>query len=325
MSENNLEILDTYFKLMTTNGSAYVFNIAQRMNFFAPFKNQDKLTVDEVASHLGYKVRGVKLVLETLVSLNVLEKNDGVFCLAPVTKLLTGNYENLSSDYWEHLPMFLQTGTPYKKMDKVTDSELEYQTQVKSLEWMMRPCAKLATDLIKISEDARILDIGAGSGVWSYAFLNKYKNVNATLVDWPAVLKVARQSAQELNIVDRVEFVESNYHEAKLSMNEYDLAILGNVTHIETEQGNKDLFSKISSSLKSGGKLAIFDCYSENKEGEVSRCLYELGLAIRTEQGKVHSVATLTSWLEEFEFSKFDFKSIDVTPYTMGVLVATKK
>jgi ubiquinone/menaquinone biosynthesis C-methylase UbiE len=264
-------------------------------------------------------------VLNALCSFGVLQSKGQTYELAPVAKLLTGSYENLSSDYWEHLPVYLQEGTPYKKMDSVTDSENEYQSQVKALEWMMTPCAEYCCKLIPAKENASILDLGAGSGVWSYSYLKSNPSTNCTLVDWPAVLKVAKDSAAAADLGTRVNYIEGNYHEAQIPTDSFDMAILGNVTHIETPEGNNDLFTKISSALKEKGKLLIFDCYSDNPEGAIARSLYELGLGLRTQSGKVYSVETLQGWLTEHGFSDFDFHPLEVTPYTMGVLVATKR
>ena len=317
-------MLEDYFKLMTVNGSAYVFNIAHKMQLLKPFKVKDSYTAAELAVELNFNEKPVELILDTLCSLNIIDKNDSSYSLAPVTKMMTGSYENLSSDYWEHLPTFLTQGTPYKKMDALSDSEKEYQTQVKSLEWMMGPCASLAAKEISTNEGEKILDIGAGSGVWSYAFANKDQSIKATLADWPAVLKVAKQSAKDKKLESRVNYIEGNFHETEFGTEEYDMAILGNVTHIETPQGCADLFKKSHQALKNNGRLLIFDCFGKESAGETARCLYKLGLAIRTQSGEVHMPDTLEKWLKECGFGKFEFKSLDVTPHTMGVLIATK-
>jgi ubiquinone/menaquinone biosynthesis C-methylase UbiE len=327
--QNNekLRMLDTYFNLMATNGSAYVFNIASKMQFFTPFAKQENISAKELSTVLKYQEQPVELILNTLVSMKVLEKNDGLYNLAPVTKFLTGNYENLSSDYWEHLPTLLIEGTPYKQMDSIKDSETEYKTQVKSLEWMMTPSSMYVANIIseKMNKDSlKILDIGAGSGVWSYSFLQNNKNSSAHLADWPAVLEVAKDSASKKGISDRVKYIEGNYHETEFGEN-YDLAILGNVTHIETKEGNIELFKKAARSLKSGGQLLILDVFGENPKGEISKWLYQLGLSIRTNEGKVHSPDELKEWLTDHSFDDFTFTSLDITPYTMGLLTATKK
>lgn len=321
----DLKSLDTYFKLMTMNGSAYVFNIAHKMNFFKVLAENDKIDASEVATKLSYHKKPTELILETLESLNVIHSENGKYSLSPVARMLTGNYENLSSDYWEHLPTYLMEGVPYKKMDSAEDSEKEYQTQVKSLEWMMKPSAASLATIIQCPKNINILDVGAGSGVWSFAFLNKDDSSTATLADWPAVLEVAKASAKKQTIDQRVSYIEGNYHETIFPEDHFDLCTLGNVTHLETEDGCQALFSKIAKALKSGGKIIILDTFSEDDRGEVAKSLYKLGLAIRTVSGVVYPKEKLTEWLKTCGFDNFSFHNLDVTPYTVGALVAEKK
>lgn len=316
--------LETYFSLMTMNGGAYVFNVASKMGIISCFKHKDSWTAKEISEQLKYQENPVFLVLNTLCALNILDEKNNFYSLTPVAKLMTGNYENLSSDYWDHLPKFITEGAPYKKMDSVSDSENEYKTQVKSLEWMMGPCAQYLANNFEIKEDAKILDVGAGSGVWSFNFLYKNSKAQATLADWPAVLEVARDTASNNKISDRVEYIVGNFHETQLGEKKYDYAILGNVTHIETKEGNIDLFKKIYCALKPGGKLLILDSYSNDKKGMLARNLYKLGLALRTVSGQVYSPETLSSWLTACDYKHTEFMQIDTLPYTMGCVIATK-
>ena len=325
--EQKLKMLQTYFNLMTMNGGAYVFQIASKMQILRPFASGQALSAEEAATQLQLLGGPLSLVLESLTALGILELDGKKFKLSPVAMLLSGNYENLSSDYWEHLPVLLKTGQPYKKMDAVEDSEKEYQVQVKSLEWMMLPSAKMAAGILLQKfgmQSANIIDFGAGSGVWSFQMLGLDPTAKATLVDWAAVLKVARDSADAAHISDRVQFVESNYHEYEVPKENFDLAILGNVTHIENEQGNLDLFQKAYNGLKPGGRIVIYDVFSEDPKGALSQSLYKIGLAIRTVEGRVHPPADLNQWLTQVGFSNPTFMNLDITPYTMGMIIAQK-
>ncbi len=327
MENSQIKILDDYFNLMTINGSAYVFNIAHKMGIFKPFMQSPKLSSEEVAGVLKYGHEPVKHILDTLCGLHLLEESNGSYEMAPVMKLMTGNYENLSSDYWEHLPEFLMKGTPYKKMDTVENSEQEYQVQVKSLEWMMKPSSFYGAQYFaKMFGDKalNILDLGAGSGVWSYAFLNTFKGSKATLIDWEAVLKVAKSSAEEQGLGSRVEFKSGNYHETDFGEGR-DIVILGNVTHIESEENCQNLFDRAYKSLKPGGAIVIYDVFSKSEKGKVSASLYKLGLCLRTENGKVHSVEKHQEWMKNSGFDKTEYHTMDITPYTMGVVYGVKK
>lgn len=325
--------MSIYYQLMLMNGGSYVFQIAAKMGFIQAFAGGKSLTAEELAKGLGYQVRPSFLILESLESLGLLKRDqkenkfDDVFSLSEVAAFLTGNYQNLSAEYWEHLPTLLKEGTPFKKMDSIQDSENEYQAQVKSLEWMLGPTAKLAADLYfskSKKKECSILDVGAGSGVWSFAMTMASEKSTATLADWPAVLEVAKASAKRHGIESKVSYIEGNFHETEWPQSNYDVCTLGNVTHILTPELNQNLFKKISKSLKNDGELIIYDVFSQREEGSLARSLYKLGLCIRTVEGEVFEPDQMEPWLKDAGFKSFDFHSLDVEPYSVGAYIAKK-
>jgi ubiquinone/menaquinone biosynthesis C-methylase UbiE len=318
--------LEVYFNLMLANGSASLYRIIQDMQFLNSYAPGEKFTAEELANKHQYKLVPTKVLLDTLATMGLLEKNPGdTYILSNVMNLLKGNYKNLSDEYWAHLPTLLKTGAPFKKMDQVENSEMEYQVQVKSLEWMMSPCAEFMVKKINDNNrDLNVLDVGAGSGVWSFHFLYANPKARATLADWPAVLKVAKETAAKNKITDRVETIEGNFHQTQFGAERFDYATLGNVTHIQSPDENKFLFKKIFEVLKPGGKLIILDAYGKVPEGAMARALYQMGLTIRTVQGKVYSPAELEPWLKEAGFKSFEFESLEAVPYSMGMLIAKK-
>lgn len=323
--------LETYFSLMLASGSTALYNFVQDNKLFEGKKAGETFSAQEFADKHQYKMIPAEVLLNSLVSLGLLEKKQDLFSIAPVMELLSGNYKNLSAEYWAHLPTLLKTGTPFKRMDAVADSEKEYQVQVKSLEWMMTPCAELMVEMlaktrpdIKTKKDLEVLDVGAGSGVWGFNFLYQNKDARATLADWPAVLVVAKATAERKGIKERVTTIEGNFHESLWPEDKFHYATLGNVTHILTAEANKALFKKIYNSMKPQGELIILDAYGEVPEGELARALYQMGLTIRTIQGRVFQPHELRPWLEEAGFKSFEFHSLDVVPRSMGMLVAKK-
>ncbi len=325
MSEQ-AKALQDYFNLMTMNGSVYIFHTANKMGLLKPFATGPK-KLSEVCGLCEVQERPTGLVLNALVEMGLLTSNKDTYSPTMLLSLLSGDYENLSSNYWDHLPVLLKTNTPLKEMDSVKKSEEEYQKQVKSLEWMMKPSSLYLAKSHKVGSEfngLKILDFGAGSGVWSFSMLQNDPTSTATLLDWPAVLSVAKDSASKLNISKRVNYLEGNYHETILEDDEFDIAIIANVTHIEDEAGNAALFTKAYNALKKGGKLIIVDVFGTNPKGSLSKNLYEIGLALRTQEGKVYHQDLISKWMKEIGFSSVQYGSIDELPFTMGQVVGIK-
>ncbi|MFA6238466.1 MAG: methyltransferase [Bacteriovorax sp.] len=330
-TKNNKD-LKVYFDLMLANGASSLYRIVQEMEILNAYRPGEIFSATDLAEKHQFKVGPTKVLLDSLSTMGLVVKKGESYSISNVMHLLKGNYQNLSSEYWAHLPTLLKSGTPFKKMDAVENSEKEYQVQVKSLEWMMGPCAELTAQMVselypeKETKNASInvLDVGAGSGVWGFNFLYANPNATCTLADWPAVLKVARDTSERNKISSRVSYIEGNFHQTNFGEPRFDYATLGNVTHIQTPDENKNIFKKIYNALLPGGRLIILDAYGKVEEGAMARALYQMGLTIRTVQGKVYQPEELEPWLKEAGFTSFEFHSIDVVPHSMGMFIAKK-
>ncbi len=326
-AQEKLAALKTYFGLMTMNGGARIYRTAQDLGIFGAV-GLDGATPQEVAGKCSLQERGVGLLLDGLCAIGALQHVGEAYVLTPVLQFLSGNYQNLSDEYWDYLPELLKTGVPMAKMDSAEQSEEQYKSQVTALAWMMKPAAETAALMLGIGKSRTalsILDVGAGSAVWSLTFAEKDKDTSVTALDWPGVLKIATMSAQNMGLEKQFTALPGNYHEVDLPEETYDFVIVANVTHIETPEGNRALFRKLRTSLKNGGELAIFDVMPGQEEGDLPRALYALGLALRTEQGQVYTCDELQGFLKDTGFSEATFNSIKAPPYSMGMIFARKE
>jgi ubiquinone/menaquinone biosynthesis C-methylase UbiE len=321
-----LQALETYFDLMSMNGGTRVFFIAQQTGILKALAS-GPVDAADVAKSCGTREKPTRLLLDGLCGLRAVQRVEDKYVLTPVMRFLAGNYQDLSSRYWDHLPEYLKTGVPMAKMDDPAESEKQYQAQVTALDWMMRPSAEVAAVMLGIGDRLKglnMLDIGCGSAVWSLAFAGKDPTSRITALDWPAVLKIAQASAERSGVSDRFTAMPGNYHDIELPDEAFDLAIVGNVTHIETPDGNRALFARLHRALKPGGRIVVFDILGGQEKGQLQAALYAIGLALRTEQGQVYPEAELRSFAEDAGFRKLVVSPIEITPYTMGMLVGEK-
>lgn len=326
-NEEKFAALQTYFDLMNMNGAARIYRTARELGIFEAIGN-DARTPADVSETCGLREEPLRLVLDGLCSIGTLVCTDGRYSPALVTQFLAGNYQNLSDEYWDYLPQYLQTGVPLAEMDSVEQSEDQYEKQVSALAWMMTPAAEAMAQMLgmgKARQGLNILDVGAGSAIWSLTCAKHDPETRVTAADWPAIVDIAAGFAKQMGLEDRFAAIPGNYHESDLGKDSYDLVIVANVTHIETPDGNRDLFRKLHEALRVGGEVVIVDVMPVQPEGRISAALYALGLGLRTAQGQVHTAAALQQYLGDSGFGEAVLQPIPVAPHTMGMIIAKKE
>jgi len=318
--------LQTYFNLMNMNGAARIYRTARELGIFDAIGDESS-TPEDLATKCGLQAEPLRLLLDGLCSIGTLVCEDGRYSPALVTQFLAGNYQNLSDEYWDHLPDFLQTGVPLAEMDSVEQSADQYEKQVSALAWMMMPAAEAMAQMLDMGQSRTslsILDVGAGSAIWSLTCAKHDAATTVTASDWPVIVEIAAGFARQMGLEDRFTAIPGNYHESDLGEDGYDLAIVANVTHIETPDGNRDLFRRLHRALKAGGEVVIVDVMPVQPEGLISAALYALGLGLRTAQGQVHSADALQQYLGDAGFSESIMQPIPIAPHTMGMIIAKK-
>src|SRR5438045_7284195 len=78
------------------------------------------------------------------------------------------------------------------------------------------PAQKLGDHLklAKAKNEIRVLDLGAGSGIWGIALAQKSTRVRVTAVDWAGMIATTKRITQKFGVVDRFNYVEGEMLEA---------------------------------------------------------------------------------------------------------------
>ena len=324
MTAVDARALETYAQLMSANGAVQIYRAAQEAGVLRALAD-GPAPAAAVAQACGTAIRPTTLLLDGLAALGLVESSGETYALAPAARFLAGPYRDLGDSYWRHLPVFLRSGEPMVRMDDPQESERHYQTQARALAWMMAPAAEAAATALDIGGRRRglaVLDVGAGAAGWSLALARRDPTTTVTALDWPAVLTIAQQAAAEAGLQDRFAAIAGDYHGVALPPAAFDLAIVANVTHLESAAGNRDLFERVLWALRPGGEIAVIDVFPAHPTGALPAALYALGLALRTTGGRVHSAADLQDWLAAAGFGESRFTMLNAPPYTMGMLLA---
>ena len=143
----------------------------------------------------------------------------------------------------------------------------------------------------------RLLDVGGGTGIYSIALLQKYRQLQAIVLDHGEVLKVAAEMAESYGVADRLELREGDMFADPLPEN-CEAILLSNILHDWDVPQCKQLVSRCAYALPSGGRLLIHDVFlNDELDGPLPIALYSAALFTLTE-GRAYSQAEYREWLD---------------------------
>ncbi len=277
------------------------------------------------AEELGLDPTATERVLEALTNLGFADCNQGKYGASTAFKDLDaigpGGVDAFGA-LWSQVPTFLLRGERFAYMDGPPDArEAVYSGVVSKLVLLFAHGARQLA--IKIpGHPAHILDVGAGSGIWSLAMAERHAETHVTALDFPNVLQAFRIQAEHLGLSDRIGLLPGNFHCVPIPEDRFDRIVLANVLHLEPPEQAAALIRRVATTLLPGGDLVIVDMLGDGTPaGERARAIYGLHLALRTQEGKVHPLSDLQAWVRQAGLITGDVIELGIPP-GMGVLVA---
>jgi ubiquinone/menaquinone biosynthesis C-methylase UbiE len=279
------------------------------------------------AEELGLNPAATERVLEVLTSLGVADCHQGRYgasaALKDLDALGPGGVDACGA-LWSQVPAFLVRGEGYAHMDGLPDvREAAYSGVVSQLALVFAQGARQLAVALP-GHPAHILDVGAGSGIWSLAMAERHAETRVTGLDFPTVLQAFRIQAEHMGLSDRIGLLPGDFHGVTIPEDRFDRIVLANVLHLEPPEQAAALIGRVATTLRRGGDLVIVEMLGDGTPvGERARAIYALHLALRTRQGKVHTLSDLQAWVEQAGLIPGEVIALG-TPPGMGALVAHK-
>ncbi len=203
-------------------GPPLVLDTAIQLGIFDALAEQPR-TVEEVAKQVGASTRGVSAVLGVLAALEFASKDvDGRYSLTPESAeflvrnkpsyfgTLLHHLVDRELPHWMRLLSIVRTGKPDHAVNQEASGAPFFEEFVEALFPLGYAAAQRLADELRVAETRQpisVLDLAAGSGVWSIAIAQKSPQVTVTAVDWPGVLPVTRRVAARFGLESRYRFV----------------------------------------------------------------------------------------------------------------------
>lgn len=294
-------------------------------------------TAEQVSTETEASVRGLKAVMNALVSLDLLSKDaDERYSLTPESSAflvsakpsflggMLGHTSQRLLPPWLKLTEVVQTGKPARAVNQETTGASFFAEFVEALFPLGYPAAQILAkvlDLAQAQETVSVLDLAAGSGVWSIALAQASPQVRVTAIDWANVLPVTQRIASQQGVQDRFQFIAGDLLDVDFG-NGYHVATLGQILHSEGETRSRRLLAKVFAALAPGGTIAIAEWITnQNHSGPINAMIFAVNMLVNTDEGDTFSAEEMGEWLNSAGFT--DVRTIPA-PGPSPLLLATK-
>lgn len=294
-------------------------------------------SVAEVAAASAASTRGLSAIMNALVGVDLLKKTgDGKYELTPesaaflvTTKpsYMGGMVAHTSGQLipnWLHLTEVVATGKPASSVNQADGGEAFFQELVSNIFPMSyAPAQALAAHLAlgESGSPVRVLDLGAGSGVWSIAIAQSSPRVTVTAVDWPGVLPITQKHADRFGVGDRYTMIPGDLATVDFGSG-HNLITIGHILHSEGVERSKKLLRKCFDALAPGGTIAIQEfLVNPERTGPPMGLIFAVNMLVNTDSGDTWSFEEISGWLKEAGF--LDPRQLE-SPGPSPLILATK-
>jgi ubiquinone/menaquinone biosynthesis C-methylase UbiE len=276
-------------------------------------------TAEQVSKETGASVRGLRAVMNALVGLELLTKNDSKYSLTPESEafLVSDRPGTLAGFFpmnmkqliplWLKLDEIVRTGKPAEARNEERPGTEFFTQLIENIIPLSYGSAQALADHLKLAKTNKltsVLDVAAGSGIWGIALAQRSPQVEVTAVDWAGIIPTTKRITRKFGVADRFKFVEGDIGDVDFGHG-YDIATLGHILHTEGEARSRKLLKKTFGALKSGGTIAIGEWLVNDERTEpLPSLMFAVQMLVNAEHGDTFSFNEIKAWLEEAGFKK---------------------
>ena len=281
-------------------------------------------TAAEVAGDLSLNARATDFVLEALAALGYLSVDDDRYKLTSTAAQRFADPDSNSYlgwavlhswrlvERWLTLPEVIKSGEPVPG-DRFSEGVEGF---IRAMDVYAKATAEEVADvcLRRAPGAGSILDIGGATGTVSKVMAGR--GVEAVLFDLPDAVDVIKDELTR--DFPAIKPVGGDFNE-RLPDGPFEIAFLGNVTHIYGPDKVKGLFARVAAELSPGGLIAILDFV---RGRSASAALFGINMLVNTSSGGTWTESEYRKWLGDTGF--IDIEIRDLTARDQQLILATR-
>lgn len=280
-----------------------------------------------LAGCLGLDGRGAEILLNALVALGLLEKDQSQFKNSAVSQVFLvrgatyyqGRLIAMSAgDWatWERLQESVRLGKPPGgARTRTFDNE-----RVRAMNDSATVAAPMVARKLDLSRVKRVLDVGGGPATYAIALARTAPDIDVTVIETAEGSAVTREFVAGANMTERVRIVSGDFHQLDFGSGVYDLVLLSHILHLQSAETCRTLLGKAFHALTSEGQCVVHEfLLRDDKTGPLMPALFSLNMLLNTEHGRSYSGWEITEAMQNEGFIRVQIVPLDPTPSSLVI------
>ncbi len=285
---------------------------AHELNLFTLLKD-GPLTSPVMAKAIGANERATDRLMNALVPIGLLKKAGSQFSNSDFsTRFMIkgqptymGGVTHLGHLWktWSTLTEAVKAGTSVAVKQSIGNrEEVWLESFIAAMHSRGLQQAKEIAAVLDLSQTRQALDIGGGSGAFTFEFIRENPAIRGTIFDLPNVIPITRQYISHEGFDDSVTTLAGDYLKDKFGY-DYDLVFVSAVLHINSPEENMLLINKCAEALNPGGQLVILDhIMTDDRTGPAVGAFFALNMLVGTEKGDTYTEKEIKLWMQAAGF-----------------------
>lgn len=278
-------------------------------------------SADELRERLGLHPRSVRDFLDTLVSLHILDREDGQYTNAPVTAeyldpakdaYIGGVLEMFNRrlyTFWGSLTEALRTGEQQNEAKVGTDlfaalysDPARLRIFLQAMTALSMPAAAAIAEKFPWQDYRTFADIGTAQGRVPVQLAMSHAHLSGVGYDLPAVQPIFEDYVAKHGLESRVQFYTGDFFTEPLASAE--VLIMGHILHDWGMEDKMRLLRKAYDALPTGGALIVYESLiDDQRRTNLQGLLMSLNMLIETPAGFDYTGADCQEWMRQTGFS----------------------
>jgi hypothetical protein len=270
---------------------------------------RDGVSAPSLADVLGTDPRGTEILLDALVAIGVVDKQNGVYRnradLEPVlvedspTHFVASlRHQNRLFRHWAFLEERV-LGQALPAGVDVAPSAADHENFIRAMYAITHRQAEAVVAHIGLDDVRTVADLGGGPGHYLAAFLRRAPHVQGYLVDLAPTLEIAGRVQAGNPDWARVRAVAWDFYrdDSPAGLPRIDLAFVSQVVHSESEEANRALLRRLFPLISAGGRVVIHERVVEpGRTAPQEAAVFAVNMLVMTAAGRTYTEREIGEW-----------------------------